>query len=45
MLELLNDEKLRNNMGKNSRRLAEDKFTGDKIADEMINIYQKVLGA
>ena len=38
---LLKNDKLRFNMGKRARKIAEEKFDWDIIADKFINIYQK----
>ena len=41
--QLLGDSHLRQEMGVNGQRLVMEKFTWDKVADEMIKLYQKVL--
>lgn len=38
---LIKNDKLRLNMGKRARKIAEEKFDWDIIADKFINIYQK----
>jgi len=43
MVELMDDPKLREEMGNNGRRLVMERFTWDKIADQMIGLYQRVL--
>ena len=40
--ELLDNSKLCEEMGENGRRLIMDKFTWDKIADQMIQLYEDV---
>lgn len=42
--KLLEDPKLCKEMGENGRRLIIEKFTWDKIADQMIQFYEDVLG-
>ena len=42
--KLLDDQKLCKEMGENGRRLIMEKFTWDKIADQMIRLYENVLG-
>ncbi|MCL0086751.1 glycosyltransferase [Thermodesulfovibrionales bacterium] len=43
MEELLGASQLRQEMGSNGRRLIKERFTWDKIADQMIQLYQGVL--
>lgn len=43
LLRLLDDPELREEMGNNGRRLVMEKFTWDRIADQMIELYQRVL--
>ena len=43
MVEFMDDSKLREEMGSNGRRLVMERFTWDKIADQMIGLYQRVL--
>ena len=43
MEQLINDEALRRRMGGNGRRLIEDKYLWDKIADEMIKAYEDAI--
>ncbi|MCX5706529.1 MAG: glycosyltransferase [Candidatus Omnitrophica bacterium] len=43
ILQLLNNEDMRKAMGENGRKLVEDRFTSDKIADSMANLYEKIL--
>jgi glycosyltransferase involved in cell wall biosynthesis len=42
--KLLGDAQLRQQMGSNGRRLVAEKFTWDKVADQMIKMYEEVLG-
>lgn len=42
ILTLLDDGNMRNLMGKNGKRLVEDKFTSDKVADMVIDMYRSV---
>jgi glycogen(starch) synthase len=42
-IELLKDEKLREKLGKNSRRRVLEEFTIDKVAEETINVYREVI--
>lgn len=42
--KLLNEPTLRQEMGSNGRRLVAEKFTWDKVADQMIEMYEEVLG-
>lgn len=44
ILGLLNDDALRRNMGRNARRLAEEKFTLDHAANKMIEAYKHIIG-
>ena len=39
--KLINDKNLISNMGKNSRKLAEDKFCDKRVADEMYRFVFK----
>jgi glycosyltransferase involved in cell wall biosynthesis len=41
--KLLNEPTLRQEMGSNGRRLVAEKFTWDKVADQMIKMYEEVL--
>ncbi|MFH1868867.1 MAG: glycosyltransferase [Candidatus Omnitrophota bacterium] len=43
ILTLLEKKDLRRSMGDNGRRLVEEKFTRDKIADETIKLYDSIL--
>lgn len=43
LAKLLDDPKLREEMGANGRRLILEKYTWDKIADQMIQLYEQVL--
>jgi len=43
IVELMDDPKLREEMGNNGRRLVMERFTWDKVADRMIELYQRVL--
>jgi len=43
MIELLDNPKLCEEMGNNGRRLVMERFTWDKIANQMIELYQRVL--
>jgi len=43
MVKLLDNTKLREEMGNNGKRLVMERFTWDKIADQMIGLYQRVL--
>jgi glycosyltransferase involved in cell wall biosynthesis len=43
MEKLLNEPQLRQEMGSNGRRLIAEKFTLDKIAEKMIEMYKEVL--
>jgi len=43
MIELLDNPKLREEMGNNGKRLVMERFTWDKIANQMIELYQRVL--
>lgn len=44
-LSLLNNENLRKKMGENGKRLVEERFRWDKLADKMIEIYREILNA
>ena len=41
--KLMDDPKLREEMGNNGRRLVMDRFTWDRIVDRIIGLYQRVL--
>ncbi len=43
ILKILNDDSLRAEMGQNARKLVFDKFTWDKIADDMVESYKKII--
>jgi glycosyltransferase involved in cell wall biosynthesis len=43
ILKILNNDSLRAEMGQNARKLVFDKFTWDKIADEMVESYKKII--
>ncbi|MCX5686495.1 MAG: glycosyltransferase [Candidatus Omnitrophica bacterium] len=43
ILKLLDNEALRKTMGQSGRKLVEDRFTNDRIADKVVNIYREVL--
>ncbi len=43
ILKLLEDQALRQSLGQNGRRLIEDRFTMDKIADQMAEVYSSVV--
>jgi len=43
LLTLLNDESMGKAMGENGRRMAEDKFTNDEVADRTIKVYREIL--
>lgn len=43
ILKILNNDSLRAEMGRNARKLVFEKFTWDKIAEEMIVHYQKII--
>lgn len=43
LIRLLDSPKLRAEMGANGRRLVLEKFTWDKVANQMIQLYQDVL--
>ncbi|MEM4965089.1 MAG: glycosyltransferase, partial [Pyrobaculum sp.] len=43
LLRLIDDEKLRNAMGNNSRKLAVERFSWWSIAKAYIEVYQEVL--
>jgi glycosyltransferase involved in cell wall biosynthesis len=43
LLLLLNDYDLRKKMGRNAKKLVEKKYTWDKVAEQMINEYQKII--
>jgi len=43
MIELLDNPKLREEMGNNGRRLVMERFTWDKVAEQMVQLYQDVL--
>lgn len=43
MLKLLDNEALRKSMGQRGRGLVESRFTNDRIAGKVINIYQNIL--
>lgn len=45
MQRLINDNKLRTDMGANGRELILNKFTWAKIAIDMISVYQKILSS
>ncbi|MBA7705626.1 hypothetical protein ES703_114458 [subsurface metagenome] len=40
---LLNSPNLCKEMGENGKRLVKERFTWDKIADQMINLYEEVI--
>jgi len=40
---LLSDEKLRNNMVKEQRKVAKEKFDSEKVAQQYIDLYKEVL--
>ncbi|MGB2705792.1 MAG: glycosyltransferase [Candidatus Omnitrophota bacterium] len=41
--KLLNDENLRKSMGENGKRLAEERFTWDKVADKLVGVYREIV--
>lgn len=41
--KLLDDESLRQEMGKKGRQVVEEKFTWDKVAKQMIEVYEKII--
>ena len=43
LIKLLDDEHLRKKMGENGRRLVIESYTWDKVADQMIKLYEDVL--
>ncbi len=43
LLKLLGDEKLRVRMGRVSRKKVEKEYTWDKIAGDVIKVYDEVL--
>lgn len=43
LLKLINNDTLRNEMGQNAKKLVFDKFTWDKIAEEMVGTYKKII--
>lgn len=43
ILKILTNDTLRAEMGQNARKLVFDKFSWDKIADEMITQYQRII--
>jgi len=43
LLRLLDNKELRKSMGEKGRRLSEEKFNWDKIADDMIEVYSKII--
>ncbi len=43
ILDMINDENLREKMGVENRKLAEEKFAVDKIQREWIQLYHEVL--
>lgn len=43
MLMLLNDEIMRKAMGENGRKLAQDRFTNDRVAEKVISLYQEMV--
>jgi len=44
VIELLNDEELRKNVGMNGRKLVEDEYSWDMLTPRLINIFYDVLG-
>jgi len=44
IMYLIDNEEERKRMGKNSKRLAEDKFDWNKIAEKYIKVYEEVAG-
>jgi len=43
LISLLDDPQLRKKMGANGHRLAMERFTWDKVADQMVQLYEDVL--
>ena len=43
ILELLSDENLRLNLGRNGRRLVQSRFTLDRMADDIMRVYKSVI--
>jgi glycosyltransferase involved in cell wall biosynthesis len=43
LIKLLNNPKVCIEMGKRGKRLVEDKFTWDKIASQMMEVYERIL--
>jgi glycosyltransferase involved in cell wall biosynthesis len=43
LIELLRDESLRRKMGINGRKLVEDSYTGERVAQQMKGIYEQIL--
>lgn len=44
ILKIINNDTLKKEMGVNARKLVFDKFSWDKIAEKMIENYQKIIG-
>jgi len=45
IIELLNNDKLRQEMGENAYRVLSDKFSWDKIAQKTLQVYQEAIEA
>ena len=45
MIKLLDDTDLSQRMGENGRRLVNERFTLDKIATKMIEVYERVISS
>lgn len=43
ILQLLNNDFICKKMGEQGRKLVEDRFASDKIATDMVNLYEKIL--
>ena len=43
IIKILNDPELSQKMGENGKRLVEEKYTWDKIADQMTNLYKNAI--
>ena len=43
IIKLLNDEDLAKKMGKNGRKLVEEKYTWERVTEEIFKLYRKIL--
>ena len=43
MLELIKNKKLREKLGKNGRKLVEEKYSWEKVAKKFVSIYKNLI--